>query len=193
MSANIFFRRKRPACARRAILTVLAFVLASHIHADLAQAGADTTVFTIIVTRHGVRAISPPKHDANATYAWPDWTEVGPKDEPYLTGHGYRLMTLMGKFYRKAQGDKGLPVDCSEKNAVIYADTAQRTLATARALIEGLWVCPMPFTFFTPEMTTPKIRFSMRQIGCRDRAKSTALRPKPLLPRSREVPTRRSL
>ena len=146
MSANIFFRRKRPACARRAILTVLAFVLASHIHADLAQAGADTTVFTIIVTRHGVRAISPPKHDANATYAWPDWTEVGPKDEPYLTGHGYRLMTLMGKFYRKAQGDKGLPVDCSEKNAVIYADTAQRTLATARALIEGL--CGSPDAFY---------------------------------------------
>jgi hypothetical protein len=68
------------------------------------------------------------------------------KDEPYLTGHGYRLMKLMGKFYRKAQGDKGLPVDCSEKNAVIYADTAQRTLATARALIEGL--CRSPDAFY---------------------------------------------
>jgi Calcineurin-like phosphoesterase len=146
MRANAFFRRKRPACARRAFLTVLALVLASHIHPVFAQAGADTTVFTIIVTRHGVRAISPPKHDASTTYAWPDWTEVGPKDEPYLSGHGYRLMTLMGKFYRKAQGDKELPVDCSEKNAVIYADTAQRTLATARALIEGL--CGSPDAFY---------------------------------------------
>jgi 4-phytase/acid phosphatase len=143
MHANIFFRRKRPACARRTILTALAFVLASHIHPTLAQAGADTTVFTIIVTRHGVRAISPPEH-----YDWPAWTEVGPKDEhePYLTGHGYRLMTLMGKFYRKAQSDKGLPVDCSGKTAFVYADIAQRTLATAHALIEGL--CGSPDAFY---------------------------------------------
>jgi 4-phytase/acid phosphatase len=124
----------------------LALVLASHIHLALAQVGAqpDTPVFTIIVTRHGVRAISPLKHDANTNYAWPDWTEVGPKDkdEPYLTGHGYRLMRLMGKFYREAQGAKGLPVDCSGKTAFIYADTAQRTLATAHALIEGLCGSP---------------------------------------------------
>jgi 4-phytase/acid phosphatase len=122
----------------------LAFVLASQIHLTLAQAGADTMVFTIIVTRHGVRTpISPPEH-----YDWPDWTEVGPKDEhkPYLTGHGYRLMTLMGKFYREAQSDKGLPVDCSGRTAFVYADTEQRTLATAHALIEGL--CGSPDAFY---------------------------------------------
>jgi hypothetical protein len=96
---NVLFRRKRPVCAHRTILTALAFVLASHIHPALAQVSAqpETPIFTIIVTRHGVRAISPPKHDANTNYAWPDWSEVGPKDEPYLTRHGYRLMRLMGK------------------------------------------------------------------------------------------------
>jgi 4-phytase/acid phosphatase len=143
MNTNGFFRRKRPARARRTIPTALAFVLASHINPALAQAGPqpETPVFTIIVTRHGVRAISPPKHDANS-YAWPDWSEVGSKDEPYLTRHGYRLMTLMGQFYRTAQDAKGLPVDCSGKTAFIYADTAQRTLATAHALIEGLCGSP---------------------------------------------------
>jgi 4-phytase/acid phosphatase len=113
----------------------LVFVLASYIRPALAQAGAqaDIPVFTIIVTRHGVRAITPPKH-----YDWPDWSEVGPKEEPYLTGHGYRLMTLMGKFYRA----NGITLDCSGKGAFIYADTTQRTLATAHALIQGLCGSP---------------------------------------------------
>ena len=88
MSANVFFRCKRRACAGRTILMALALVLASHIHLALAQVGAqpDTPVFTIIVTRHGVRAISPLKHDANTNYAWPDWTEVGPKDRGWTQG-----------------------------------------------------------------------------------------------------------
>ena len=147
---NVLFRRKRPVCAHRTILTALAFVLASHIHPALAQVSAqpETPIFTIIVTRHGVRAISPPKHDANTNYAWPDWSEVGPKDEPYLTRHGYRLMRLMGKFYREAQGAKGLPVDCPRQTTFVYADTFQRTLATARALIEGLCGSPDALSLF---------------------------------------------
>ena len=150
MRANAFFRHKRPVCAHRTILTALAFVLASPIHPALAQVSAqpETPIFTIIVTRHGVRAISPPKHDANTNYAWPDWSEVGPKDEPYLTRHGYRLMRLMGKFYREAQGAKGLPVDCPRQTAFVYADTFQRTLATARALIEGLCGSPDALSLF---------------------------------------------
>jgi len=115
----------------------LAFVLASHIEPALAQADAqpETAVFTIIVTRHGVRAISPPAKHPGSNYDWADWSEVG---DDNLTAHGYRLMRLMGKVYREAQRAKGLPVDCLGKTSYIYADTAQRTLATAHALIEGL-------------------------------------------------------
>src|SRR3981081_15833 len=127
MRRNIFFRRKRPACAGRAILAALAFALTSHIDVALAQADAQpgNPVFTIIVTRHGVRAPS----STPAQYDWADWGAVGADN---LTGHGYRLMRLMGEAYQKEQRDKKLPVDCSAKTAYIYADTAPRTLATAR-------------------------------------------------------------
>ena len=141
MNTNVFLGRRRPACAGRTILTALAFVLASHIEPALAQADAqpETAVFTIIVTRHGVRAISPPAKHPGSNYDWADWSEVG---DDNLTAHGYRLMRLMGKVYREAQRAKGLPVDCLGKTSYIYADTAQRTLATAHALIEGLCGSP---------------------------------------------------
>jgi 4-phytase/acid phosphatase len=130
-----------------ALVTAWAFVPASHIAPAAAQPGAqsDNPVFTIIVTRHGVRAISPPTSDNWTDYAWADWSAVGADN---LTRHGYHLMTLMGAFYREAQGTKGLPVDCSGKNAFIYADTAQRTLGTAHALIEGLCGSPHAFPVF---------------------------------------------
>jgi hypothetical protein len=47
-------------------------------------------------------------------------------------------MTLMGKFYRDKQAMEHLPVDCPKDTVFVYADTDQRTLGTARALIEGL-------------------------------------------------------
>jgi hypothetical protein len=131
-------------------LAALACVLAADTNA-FAQAAppGETTVFTVIVTRHGVRAISDPPAKP-AGYRWPDWRPVG-KDE--LTAHGYRLMRLMGGFYRKEQARKGLPVDCDAKTAYVYADVpppkppdnpnpAQRTLGTAHALIEGLCATP---------------------------------------------------
>jgi 4-phytase/acid phosphatase len=169
MNTNGFSGRKRPACAGRTALTVLAFVLAfvlaSDIHLALAQAGAqaESTVFTIIVTRHGVRAISQPDV-AGAKYAWPDWGPVNHGYNDELTAHGYRLMKRMGEFYRHDQHRKGLPVDCPAKTSYVYADVppspkpppdpnpakpppaianpAQRTLGTAHALIEGLCGSP---------------------------------------------------
>jgi 4-phytase/acid phosphatase len=133
-----------------AFLAVLAVALASRIQPAAAQAGAQSgsPVFTIIVTRHGVRAISPPTGDNWTDYAWADWSAVGADN---LTRHGYRLMTLMGAFYREAQRAKGLPVDCSAKTAFIYADTAQRTLGTAHALIEGLCGSPDALVVFHPK------------------------------------------
>jgi hypothetical protein len=141
MNTNVVLRRKRPACAGRTILTALAFVLASQNEPALTQVDAqpDTSVFTIIVTRHGVRAISPPSKHPGPNYDWADWSEVG---DDHLTAHGYRLMRLMGQAYREAQRAKGLPVDCPGKTAYVYADTVQRTLGTAHALIEGL--CDSP-------------------------------------------------
>ena len=164
MSANGFFRRKRPACARPTALTALACALALDLASDIcpasaqAEAQAGATILTIIVTRHGVRAMSPPPDSPAPQYPWwPPWPPVEPDE---LTAHGYRLMRRMGEFYREAQRAKGLPVDCAAKTAYVYADVpppppsqppppssqskppildpAQRTLGTAHALIEGL-------------------------------------------------------
>jgi 4-phytase/acid phosphatase len=157
--------RRRSLVAGRAVLAALAFVLASDIRPGLAQAvtPAETAVFTIIVTRHGVRAISPLTKSpptaatevgsAGPHYVWPSWSPVG-DDE--LTGHGYRLIRLMGEFYRDRQRDKNLPVDCPAKTAYVYADTATRTLATARGLIEGLCGSPDAIEVFHTADTRDK-------------------------------------
>jgi hypothetical protein len=102
-------------------------------------------VLTVIVTRHGVRSYANPddKPPVNADeeldqskYAWADWGPgISPND---LTLHGYRLMKIMGEFYKQAQIKEKLPVDCSANNMFVYADMDQRTLGTAHALIEGM-------------------------------------------------------
>jgi 4-phytase / acid phosphatase len=185
MSADGIFGRTRPACTGRTaprvlafiFAFVLAFVLASDIHPALAQADAQTasTVFTIVVTRHGVRAISQPPVVAGSEYAWPDWGPVNHGYNNELTAHGYRLMRLMGEFYRNDQRRKGLPVDCRAATAYVYADAtppppvrpppkrppavphpAHRTLATAHALIEGLCDSPDLLEVFHAADTTRK-------------------------------------
>ena len=136
MNAKLPSRRQRPARLGRALLTALALVLAPDIRPALAQtqvqAAMETTVFTVIVTRHGVRSFTNP----GPPYIWTPWAPVEKDND--LTAHGYRLMKLMGQFYRGAQAGKGLPVNCATPTAYVYADTAQRTLGTAHALIEGL-------------------------------------------------------
>jgi 4-phytase/acid phosphatase len=94
------------------------------------SADASRQIFTVIVTRHGVRSISSTPKD----YDWPSWEPV---KASFLTKHGYQLMTLMGAFYgEKAQG---IPVDCNN-GVFVYADKDQRTLLSAQALVKGL--CP---------------------------------------------------
>jgi hypothetical protein len=86
------------------------------------------SVFTVIVTRHGVR--SPTKF-LGGEYTWPRWDPVR---DAFLTKHGYQLMTLMGAFY--GEPVLGAPVDCGK--VFVYADKDQRTYLTAQALLAGL-------------------------------------------------------
>jgi 4-phytase/acid phosphatase len=98
-------------------------------------ASVDKADFAVVLTRHGVRSFThtPPQ------YTWPDWSPVDPG---FLTAHGYRLMTVMGAFYRRTLAAEGVKIGCRPGRTFVYADVDQRTLATGRALIEG--VCGSP-------------------------------------------------
>ena len=132
-------RRSGPALACALIVSAVSFLSQSGTvgAADVKAEAPDVShpIFSVIVTRHGVRSISstPP------TYSWPKWDPVNFND---LTSHGYRLMTLMGAFYHKDALAQGIPFDCEHNGAFIYADKVQRTLETAYALIEGLCGSP---------------------------------------------------
>ena len=133
-------RRSGPALACALIVSALSFLSQSGTvgAADVKAEAPDVShpIFSVIVTRHGVRSISstPP------TYDWPKWDP--PVKFNDLTSHGYRLMTLMGAFYHKDALKQGIPFDCEHNGAFIYADKVQRTLETAYALIEGLCGSP---------------------------------------------------
>jgi hypothetical protein len=107
-------------------------------------------------------------------------------------------MKIMGEFYKQVQILEKLPVDCSANNMFVYADTVQRTLGTAHALVEGMCgsrdalkvfheaetspIEPRPgkdarVTNPIPKPPIPKIRFSMRRIGSAGRIGLTPLRP----------------
>lgn len=112
-------------------LPMLSMFFALAMGLAMAAPPREKMVFAVVVARHGVRSISkmPPQ------YAWADWAPVGKSE---LTAHGYRLATYMGQFYRGYFSHAGLPLQCRRQDAFVYADRDQRTLATGRALIEGL-------------------------------------------------------
>jgi 4-phytase/acid phosphatase len=92
----------------------------------------------VIVSRHGVRTPIPGASElANwAAQPWPAWSEA-PAD---LTPRGAQLVTLLGRYYRQYLAEQavvmaaGCPV---RENVYVYADTTQRTKATAQALLDG--------------------------------------------------------
>jgi 4-phytase / acid phosphatase len=98
-----------------------------------AQSSADVPVYTIIVTRHGVRAPTwtPERLNAYSAAPWPDFS-VQPG---YLTPHGFTLMKIMGEYYRGAYLHKA---DKACAGVYFWADTDQRTIESARALAEGI-------------------------------------------------------
>lgn len=89
-----------------------------------------TPIFAVVMTRHGVRSFT----HAPAAYTWPDWSPVAPG---FLSAHGYRLMTNLGRFYHSYFASIGLGMSCDPSGTYVYADLDQRTLETGRALIEG--------------------------------------------------------
>ncbi len=121
-------------------------VLTAQAPSHKTTASAEHLKLVIILSRHGVRSPTWTQDRLNTYSAlpWPTWS-VPPGD---LTPHGYALLTSFGQHDRALYAAKGLfaATGCAEAASVfIHADTDQRTLASGRALAEGLFpTCPPP-------------------------------------------------
>lgn len=105
----------------------------------------DQLQFAVVLSRHGVRSPTwePERLNGYSSAAWPGWG-VAPGE---LTPHGRELMKTMGGFYREyfsallqqseLQSSELKQSDCAHQ-VYLRADSAQRTLETARALAEGI-------------------------------------------------------
>jgi 4-phytase/acid phosphatase len=105
---------------------------------DSPRSGAELK-FVVIMTRHGVRPPLWTDEQLNqySTQTWPKW------DVPagHLTAHGAELLKMFGAYDRAQFAKAGLlpAKGCADADKVyIWADTDQRTIATGRALSEGM-------------------------------------------------------
>ena len=94
----------------------------------------------VLLSRHGVRSPTtphPPLSDI-ARRAWPSW----PVGAAQLTPRGEKLAALMGGYYRKHYGARGLLAadPCPKPGTVfVYADVDQRTRLTGTGLLAGMF------------------------------------------------------
>jgi len=114
-------------------------------NADAANAhGKDQLRMVVILSRHGVRSPTwtQSRLDDYSALPWPSWN-VSTGD---LTSRGFELIKQFGSFDRAAFAEAGLfaAQGCAEApKTFIWADTDQRTMASGRALAEGLFPgCP---------------------------------------------------
>jgi 4-phytase / acid phosphatase len=114
----------------RTFVAVVLLLLGASTATLPAQTEQGSAIFAVVMTRHGVRSFTKPP----AAYTWLDWSPVAPG---FLTAHGYKLMTFLGKYYRDYFASIGLSINCASHGMYVYADVDQRTLETGRALIEG--------------------------------------------------------
>lgn len=119
-------------------LLALFFLWADATAGNTAPAPDLKLVSVVMLMRHGIR--SPTKQPAMALGVaandWPLW-RTAPGE---LTAHGAHAVTLLGAFERVYFADAGLiPSSCPPSGLIdIVADSDERTVATAQALIKGL-------------------------------------------------------
>lgn len=96
--------------------------------------------YVVILARHGVRSPTA-TNDSLRQYAagpWPEWG-VAPGE---LTEHGAKLLEILGGWYRGWLAQDGLlsETGCqTTPNIHVRADVGQRTTASARALLRGMF------------------------------------------------------
>jgi 4-phytase/acid phosphatase len=99
----------------------------------------------VMVSRHNIRSpLTPPNVLRGMTEKiWPTW----PGKPGDLTERGHKLSQFMGIYYRQHFSDRGLfpHKGCIDTSALrIWSNTTQRTRATGKALLEGMFPdCPI--------------------------------------------------
>lgn len=113
-------------------------------------------VYVIYVSRHGVRSPTgkASQYDRLSNAAWPTW----PVKAADLTPHGYQVIRLFGEYDRTYLQSQGLfSSGCKDATHIkVHADSDQRTVATANALMEGMFAgCNVPVEANTEGVNDP--------------------------------------
>jgi 4-phytase / acid phosphatase len=127
--------------------------------------------YVVIVCRHGLR---PPlwtdtRLNQYSSQPWPKWgVPTG-----NLTDHGRTLIRLLGAYERAQFTKAGLfsPKACEDAHRIyIWTDTDDRTIATGKALVEGMMPhCNLPVQSLAPGTADPIFSPVKAGIGHPDR------------------------
>jgi len=102
----------------------------------------------VVLMRHGVRTPieSETRSSAYNSQPWPAW----PTEPGILTPHGGQALRLLADFYRARYPSLLQFNSCDHPGIYVEANTASRTIASAKALLPGLSPeCNVRAHFFT--------------------------------------------
>jgi 4-phytase/acid phosphatase len=102
----------------------------------------------VVLMRHGVRTPieSETRSGAYNAQPWPAW----PTEPGVLTPHGAQALRLLADFYRVRYATLLQSNSCERPGIYVEANTTQRTIASAKALLPGLSPqCTVQAHFFT--------------------------------------------
>jgi 4-phytase/acid phosphatase len=124
---------RRIACA---LLIVCTCVIMGNAQAQSTPSTDDELLRVIVLVRHGVRAPIESEIRASSYNAqpWPQW----PVAAGVLTPHGAKALNLLGDWYRTRYASVLGNATCDKPAIYAEANTSQRTIASAHAMLDGL-------------------------------------------------------
>ncbi|HEX4021512.1 MAG TPA: histidine-type phosphatase [Acidobacteriaceae bacterium] len=96
----------------------------------------DQVLAVIVLARHGVRAPieSETRSGSYNAQPWPSW----PVAPGVLTPHGAEALHQLGEYYRSRYPSLLRNPSCAHPGIYVEANTTQRTIASAKAMLSGL-------------------------------------------------------
>jgi 4-phytase/acid phosphatase len=150
---------------RRRLLSLL-LILCSHAVISQSSLQNDGDLRSVIVVmRHGVRTPIECETRSSAYNAqpWPAW----PTEPGVLTPHGVQALRLLAGFYRARYLSLLQNKSCDHAGIYVEANTSQRTIASAKALLSGLSPqCSLQPHYFTGR---PNLLFTPANSSAADR------------------------